>query len=179
MVRIKMLFKMGKWWGLCICATIAGRVGEETFQGNCRINGSQTQLPVRSITRAHRIIIVIIIIIINSIITIMIMNITIISDTIATTINNARTAAQLFTIDKSQQCRRNNILTAVATMWIYWRLLMWAKGTAPDILISFPDQTQLYDMYPFSSWYFWSKLAPKNSFAVIKPILVDHSKDFL
>ena len=61
-------------------------------------------------------------------------------------------------------------------MWIYWRLLMWAKGTAPDILISFPDQTQLYDMYPFSSWYFWSKLAP---FAVIKPILVDHSNDFL
>ena len=98
---------MGKWWGLCICATIAGRVGEETFQGNCRINGSQTQLPVRSITRAHRIIIVIIIIIIiNSIITIMIMNITIISDTIATTINNARTAAQLFTIDKS---RGNNV----------------------------------------------------------------------
>ena len=120
MVRIKMFFKMGKWWGLCICATIAGRVGEETFQGNCRINGSQTQLPVRSITRAHRIIIVIIIIIINSIITIMIMiimiinsiitimimNITIISDTIATTINNARTAAQLFTIDKS---RGNNV----------------------------------------------------------------------
>ena len=98
---------MGKWSGLCICATIAGRVGEETFQGNCRINGSQTQLPVRSITRAHRIIIVIIIIIIiNSIITIMIMNITIISDTIATTINNARTAAQLFTIDKS---RGNNV----------------------------------------------------------------------
>ena len=97
---------MGKWWGLCICATIAGRVGEETFQGNCRINGSQTQLPVRSITRAHCIIIIIIIIIINSIITIMIMNITIISDTIATTINNARTAAQLFTIDKS---RGNNV----------------------------------------------------------------------
>ena len=106
---------MGKWSELCICATIAGRVGEETFQGNCRINGSQTQLPVRSITRAHCIIIIIIIIInsiitiiiiINSIITIMIMNITIISDTIATTINNARTAAQLFTIDKS---RGNNV----------------------------------------------------------------------
>ena len=110
---------MGKWWGLCICATIAGRVGEETFQGNCRINGSQTQLPVRSITRAHRIIIVIIIIIINSIITIMIMiimiinsiitimimNITIISDTIATTINNARALPH----NSSQLTNRNNV----------------------------------------------------------------------
>ena len=44
---------MEEWAGLCICATIKGRVGEETFQGNCRINGSQTQLPARSITRAH------------------------------------------------------------------------------------------------------------------------------
>ena len=50
-ILLTSMFKMGEWGvGLCICATIKGREREETFQGNCRINGSQTQLPVRSIT---------------------------------------------------------------------------------------------------------------------------------
>ena len=48
------LFKMGEWVGLCICATIKGRVSGwgRNLSGNCGINGSQTQLPARSIMRA-------------------------------------------------------------------------------------------------------------------------------
>ena len=48
------LFKLGEWVGLCICATIKGRVSGwgRNLSGNCGINGSQTQLPARSITRA-------------------------------------------------------------------------------------------------------------------------------
>ena len=41
------LFEMGKWDGLCICATIAQGewVGRRNLSGELWINGSQTQLP--------------------------------------------------------------------------------------------------------------------------------------